>query len=748
MSGSIDFGGIKKAALCNGRPLLQKLIPGGKFRSLEYVALKPRRNDKTLGSFKINYRSGVWKDFATGDGGGDLISLVAYLRGVDQATAAGELADILGVPFLKSNGHTEPNNLNGRSHNVAAAANEAPKVHQWGEEGPPRQGNEIRRHYYPKDDSPKVKVKIKIKRKGGPKDTWVTWYRVFSRGIPIGWQAKRPDDYVAVPYVTAALDPFDPELKDDELYWPEGERDVDSLNGLNLPAFTFGGVGDGLPDGIGHHLKDRRLVILADNDDPGREHAEEKAAIAQAANAVSIKIIHFPELPAKEDVSDFIAGGGTGEQLRARIDATPPWSPVAESLQERAFAPKGEAVGASLLIRRASDIEAQPITWLWPNRIAVGKLTLFAGDPGLGKSQLTAPLAAVVTTRGQWPCDEGRAAQGSVIIFSAEDDAADTIVPRLLAAGADLSRVHIVEAVAIDDGKGKTSRRMFHLEVDLARLEAELVRVGDVRLVIIDPITAYLGGVDTHRNSDVRGVLGMVAEMAARHRVAVVAVSHWNKSGAGPAVNRVTGSGAFTAAVRAAFMIAKDPDNLERRLFVPMKNNLARIDGGLAFRIEQHTVGEANAILASAIVWDGEQVMRTADEILAAADNAGTNQSARDDAAGWLRELLADGSLPAKQVQSEADAAGHSWATVKRAKKAAGIVAFREGGAADKGRWFWRLPDTESLRGSSNGYLAQERNVSILAEVEPLKSSEVDTTNAAAPDDGTVRQSPMASGVS
>ena len=404
--------------------------------------------------------------------------------------------------------------------------------------------------------------------------------------------------------------------------------------------------------------------------------------------------------------------------------------------------------GASLLIRRASDIEAQPITWLWPNRIAVGKLTLFAGDPGLGKSQLTAHLAAVVTTRGQWPCDEGRAAQGSVIIFSAEDDAADTIVPRLLAAGADLSRVHIVEAVATDDGKGKTSRRMFHLEADLARLEAELVRVGDVRLVIIDPITAYLVGVDTHRNSDVRGVLGMVAETAARHRVAVVAVSHWNKSGAGPAVNRVTGSGAFTAAVRAAFMVAKDPDNLERRLFVPMKNNLARIDGGLAFRIEQHMVGEANAILASAVVWDGEQVMRTADEILAAADNAGTNQSARDDAAGWLRELLADGSLPAKQVQSEADAAGHSWATVKRAKKAAGIVAFREGGAADKGRWFWRLPDTESLRGSSNGYLAQERNVSILAEVEPLKSSEVDTTNAAAPDDGTVRQSPMASGVS
>jgi putative DNA primase/helicase len=277
---------------------------------------------------------------------------------------------------------------------------------------------------------------------------------------------------------------------------------------------------------------------------------------------------------------------------------------------------------------------------LWPNRIAIGKQTLIAGDPGLGKSQLTAFLTAVVTTGGEWPCGEGRADQGNVVIFSAEDDAADTIVPRLLAAGADRSRVQIAEAVTTSDGKGNTSRRMFHLQDDLARLESLLSKIGDVRLVIIDPITAYLCGVDTHRNSDVRGVLGLVAEMAARHHVAVVVISHWNKSGIGSAVNRVTGSGVFTAAVRAAYMVAKDPDDALRCLFIPMKNNLARIDGGLAFRLEQRLVGDNNTIVASAIVWDSERVTLTADEVLAASDEGAQSQS-RQGRGGRLASRIA-----------------------------------------------------------------------------------------------------------
>jgi hypothetical protein len=667
----IDFARINSAALAQGRSFLETLIPGGKFRSLEYQVRNPTRDDKQPGSFSINYKSGVWKDFATGDGGGDLISLLAYVRGKSQGEAARELADRIGVSAINSEtgSGSAP-----ASKSALPIKDNAPEFFAYGDVGPPHYKDEARRHAYRTAEG--VPVAIKIKFANG---SFMNWYRVFSDGRPIGWQKKKPNDFRAVPYITDALPPFDPALVCDHILWPEGEKDVDSVAKLNLPAFTFGGVGDGLPDGIASYLTHRHIVILADNDDAGQGHAERKAEIARAAGAASVRIVHFPELPQKGDVSDFIANGATADDLNVRIDAAQTW-------QASELASADDIGATGILVRRASEIEAEPVSWLWPNRIALGKQTLIAGDPGLGKSQFTAFLTAIVTTGGDWPCGEGRAEQGNVVIFSAEDDAGDTIVPRLMAAGADCSRVQIAEAVTTDDGRGNRSRRMFHLQADLARLEALLSKIGDVRLVIIDPISAYLGGVDTHRNSDVRGVLGLVADMAARQHVAVVAVSHWNKAGAGSALNRVTGSGAFVAAVRGSYMIAKDPDDDSdtRRLFVPMKNNVGPPLDGLAFRLEQRLIGDKQ-IVAPAITWESERITRTANEILAASDSATEHRSACDEASDWLSELVAGGEVDVKAIRSQAQAAGLSWATVRRAKDRLGIRAERrsEGGAGE-----------------------------------------------------------------
>jgi putative DNA primase/helicase len=144
---------------------------------------------------------------------------------------------------------------------------------------------------------------------------------------------------------------------------------------------------------------------------------------------------------------------------------------------------------APLVIRRASEIEARPVQWLWPGRIACGKVTMLAGHPGLGKSQLALGIAAIVTAAGEWPVDRTRAKQGSVLILSAEDDPGDTIRPRLEAAGADLTRCHIIEAAQDIGADGKLRQRGFSLIDDIARLDAELRRLGDVVLVIIDPIS-------------------------------------------------------------------------------------------------------------------------------------------------------------------------------------------------------------------------------------------------------------------
>jgi AAA domain len=410
MTGAIDFEGINETALRNTRALVQKLVPGGKFRSLQYIVRNPRRDDKTPGSFTINYRSGLWKDFATSDGGGDLISLVAYLRGVDQGAAARELADMLGVPFLKSNGQTKPSDLNGGSHKVVAAGNETPKVRQWGEEGPPQQCNEIRRHYYPRGSAPKRKVKVK--RKGESEDSWVTWYRFFKNGVPVGWQAKKPDDYVAIPYITEAFEPFDAELRDDEILWPEGEKDVDSLGSINIPAFTFGGGGDGLPGGIGSFLKDRHIVIIADNDDPGRAHSEKKAAAAHDAGATSIKIIHFPELPPKGDVSDFLTTGGTAEQLTARIDAAPTWSPP------RPVAPQGWR-GRIVTANDLQTMTFAPVRHILYGYIVEG-VTILAGKPKSGKSFLALDVC-IGASADRFTLGTLKPVQGDVLCLALED---------------------------------------------------------------------------------------------------------------------------------------------------------------------------------------------------------------------------------------------------------------------------------------------------------------------------------------
>jgi putative DNA primase/helicase len=383
------------------------------------------------------------------------------------------------------------------------------------------------------------------------------------------------------------------------------------------------------------------------------------------------------------------------DHVRAKLGlpaqpARPPQGPAGHSEGTQL---KG-AQGRALVVQRAADVEMRSIEWLWPGRVALGKLTLIAGEPGLGKSQLAAALAAAVSTGGPWPCDEDRAPRGSVVMLSAEDDAGDTVVPRLSATGADLARVRLVSAVESGDGR-KNVRRSFNLQTDLDLLETAMRDAGDARLVIIDPLTSYLGrGIDGNQTPAVRSVLDPLAEMAARWRAAVVGITHFSKSGGVSAINRFIGSIAFVAAARAAFVVTADPesDDPARRLFLPVKNNLAPLGSGLSFRIEQQPLGNGHS--ASAIAW-GEPVTVTAGEILAMSA-AVDDRPARADAEEFLRDLLADGPQPVTEIQLEAEDAGIAWRTLNRAKKAIGVAAERhaecERGFGAAGRWYWRLP--------------------------------------------------------
>jgi len=341
----------------------------------------------------------------------------------------------------------------------------------------------------------------------------------------------------------------------------------------------------------------------------------------------------------------------------------------------------------SLIVRDASRIAMRPMSWLWPGRIAVRKLTILSGEMGTGKSQLALAIAAAVTTGARWPCSDASAPTGRVLLLSAEDDSDDTLVPRLVAAGADIERVRIVEGVH-DTGR----RRALDLSADLDRLEDEVNEMGDVRVMIIDPITAYLGHTDHYRATEVRNVLEPLRMLASDHQASVLALAHPPKSGGLAALHRILGSQAFGAVARSVHVLTRDPDSDDdhRRLLLPAKANLASLGTGLALRLEQTIV--TDGIMASRVAWTGEEIARSADDVLRAIDAGGDDRAAREDAVELLRAELCDGERPVTELQGAARAAGISWSTVRRAQTELKIRPRRGDGIADEGRWYWGLP--------------------------------------------------------
>jgi archaellum biogenesis ATPase FlaH len=337
-----------------------------------------------------------------------------------------------------------------------------------------------------------------------------------------------------------------------------------------------------------------------------------------------------------------------------------------------------------------ADVRPEAVKWLWPGRIPLGELTMIVGDPGLGKSQICASLASVVTNGGQWPVTRERAEVGSVLILSAEDNVKHTIRPRLDAAGADVKRCHTLQAVRRTSEDGTSFEGSFNLVEDLAKLSVLMDHLGDVRMVIIDPVSAYLGETDSHKNAEVRGMLAPLTTLAGSHRAAVILVSHLTKSQSTSALMRVQGSIAFAALCRAVWGVAADKDNHQRRLFMPLKNNLGQDKSGLAYSIESHQLeGGDEPIQTSRIMWESELVDMQADEAFGGA----LNYEERDEMRGakeFLAEALADGRVRASDVQNAAKQAGHSPTTLGRAKRAMKIISEREG-FGPKATYYWRL---------------------------------------------------------
>jgi AAA domain len=337
-----------------------------------------------------------------------------------------------------------------------------------------------------------------------------------------------------------------------------------------------------------------------------------------------------------------------------------------------------------------ADIAAEPIRWLWPGRLPLGKLAVLDGDPGVGKSTITLTIAAKVSTGSPFP-DGSRPEPADVVLLSAEDEIGDTIRPRLEAAGANLERCWVLPDVRPE---GEPPRPP-ELPLDLDQLEG-YVKDRGAALVVIDPLMAFLSGqVDAHRDQDVRRALASMAAMAARTGAAVLIVRHLNKTSGGNPLYRGGGSIGIVGAARAGLLAAPDPDDEHRRILAVTKSNLAAMPEALAYRLapdEQYGVAR--------VVWEGATTHTAADLLRVRPREDDGEAPAREEAETVLREILADGPVPARRVKQLARDAGVAERTLDRARLALGATTRREG-FGPGAQYLWALPDAMLAMGAT-----------------------------------------------
>jgi hypothetical protein len=339
---------------------------------------------------------------------------------------------------------------------------------------------------------------------------------------------------------------------------------------------------------------------------------------------------------------------------------------------------KTQETSAEVQMEAFATVTSEKVVWLWDKRIPLGKLTLFVGDPGKGKSLITIDLASRMSRGAPFPDGAGCQLADSIFL-SGEDDANDTIRPRLDVAGADVSRVHRVKAVKVILSDGATGEAGFSLERDLEKLEDAVKKIPGTQALLIDPVNAYMGKADTHRDSDVRRILTPLAEFAARLRLAVIGVMHLKKSETS-ALLRVGGSIGFVAAARVVWGFGEHPDSPELRVMAPIKNNLAPLGYGLSYRIE--AAGDV-----ARVVWQPGDITISANDVLSSdrqdgKDHAGPKSKAAET---WLLEMLKAGEeVPVSKIIKQAEGAPFSWRTVEQAKKDCGVRAVKRGRS-----WYW-----------------------------------------------------------
>ena len=361
----------------------------------------------------------------------------------------------------------------------------------------------------------------------------------------------------------------------------------------------------------------------------------------------------------------------------------------AEEWTEPLSAITREAAPAVWKVKVASAASIKPVAirWLWPGWLAKGKLHILAGAGGTGKTTLLIGLIATITTGGRWPDGSRCSEPGNALIWSSEDDPADTLIPRLTAAGADMSRVYIIQGRTNAQGDADP----FDPANDIALLRETANEIGGVSLLMLDPIVSAVKG-DMHKANDVRRALQGVVDFAEQNLCAIVGISHFSKGGAGSSpTDRVIGSQAFSALARTVLVAAKQEDS-DLRVLARAKSNIGTDEGGVSYTIETCTID--GDITTTHVAW-GDLIEGSAREILG--DVEGSDDDTRpddDDPSEALRRILKDGPMIGKQAKSLMTENGYSAKQTRTAREKLSVVTVREGFGKEI-KTLWSLPQAE-----------------------------------------------------
>jgi hypothetical protein len=573
------------------------------------------------------------------------------------------------------------------------------------------------------------------------------------RLLPKAFSCRRPDgaggwlwNLQGVERVLYRLPEVVAAVRGDEIvFFVEGEKDADAIAALGFAATTHaGGAGKWRPE-YAQALRGGRVVVIPDNDEAGRRHAETVLGALRSQASLACRL-ELPGLTAKGDFCGWLAARRSegladlqiacrlldlaGEALRsegsaadwgaaegaggAAAGAVPVLAPAGaagtESCEPRglvgpAASPSSRAsrrtAGAAAPaqaqaanpsapepspVRCLADIAPQAVSFLWEPYLPLGKLTLLEGDPGQGKSWLAAAIAAA-GSRGRGLPGLGDFTPFRTLFLTAEDGLPDTLRPRLESLGADCGAVFACDQpLALD------------LETGLATLAQALATFAP-RLLVVDPLVAFLGrATDIYRANEVRSVLAPLVKLVEKHGCALLAIRHLNKAKLGRTLYAGQGSIDFTAAARSVLLAGSAAEDADAHALIHIKSNLAPHGPALAYH------------LLPAFLWQGPSRL-TANDLLAAAAPA-DEASAEDEARTFLRSTLAGPDpLPARLVLNAARDAGISQRTLKRAKRKEGVRTTRRGFGAGS-TWLWSLPETgaeaeqmdgDGVRGAEGG---------------------------------------------